>query len=373
MSEVFRSSDEFDEQAHQLYNQGRYDEALEVLKDGLSIYPSSVELYVGAGYAYLAREEYAWSREAFTQALFLEPDHEDALAGSGETLLRIGDQAAALQAFERVLRLGFHEDHDLMLQIGRALFRQSLLAHAHRFFELAANAEPECEEAAACMGYVSHRVGRDGSAVFWLRRALAIDPTFAEPRVYLANMLYDRGETAAALIHFERTEPEEHFDELGLFRTIELKKMFFRLADDDGTLEPWYQRVAELTIEPDPIDELLAEIEAIQNNGSVRDPAQLELFGTMQTELQQMLRKPGHRPEVHQVGTLAGQMVRGTWDEILTQLKASDRLAAAQSVVEFMAGQAERGKQETGVVIPTTDAEAFIRGSAEAGVLRIVH
>jgi hypothetical protein len=37
-----------------------------------------------------------------------------------------------------------------------------------------------------------------------------------------------------------------------------------------------------------------------------------------------------------------------------------------------MAGQARRGQTETGIVIPVTDAEAFIRGSAEAGVLRII-
>ena len=58
MSEAFRSSDEFDEQAHQLYNQLRYDEALEVLRDGLAVYPGSVELHVGMGYAYLAREDF---------------------------------------------------------------------------------------------------------------------------------------------------------------------------------------------------------------------------------------------------------------------------------------------------------------------------
>ena len=40
---------------------------------------------------------------------------------------------------------------------------------------------------------------------------------------------------------------------------------------------------------------------------------------------------------------------------------------------EFMASLARRGRTETGVVIPVTDAEAFIRGSAEAGVLRILH
>lgn len=373
MSDGFRSSDEYDEQAHQLYNQGRYDEALDVLKEGLSVYPSAVELYVGAGYAYLAREEYAWSRGSFTQALFLEPDHEDALAGLGESQLRIGDVRAGLQAFDRVLELGFSEDHDLMLQIGRALFREGQLVHAHRYFELAASAEPECEEAAACMGYVSHRIGRDGAAIYWLRRALAIDPTFAEPRIYLANLLYDRGETAASLIHFERTDPEEHFDELGLFRTIELKKTFFRLADDDTSLGPWYQRVSELMTEPDPVDELLAEIESIQSDGSIRDPNQLELFGTMLTELQQMQRRPGQRLDQHQIATLAGQMLRGTWEEILLQLKATDRSAVDQSVKEFMAGQALRGKHETGVVIPVTSPEAFIKGAAEAGVLRIVH
>jgi len=39
---------------------------------------------------------------------------------------------------------------------------------------------------------------------------------------------------------------------------------------------------------------------------------------------------------------------------------------------EFMANVARRGRAETGVVIPVTDAEAFIRGSARAGVLRII-
>jgi len=38
-----------------------------------------------------------------------------------------------------------------------------------------------------------------------------------------------------------------------------------------------------------------------------------------------------------------------------------------------MLSLAERGRAETGVIIPTTtDAEAFIRASAQAGVLRII-
>jgi len=103
----------------------------------------------------------------------------------------------------------------------------------------------------------------------------------------------------------------------------------------------------------------------------VRDPHQLELFGTLLSELHAMQKKPG-LGESHLVVTLAGQTIRGSWEEILLQMKAADRDWAGGSLSDFMASLARRGHAETGVVIPTTDAEAFIRGSAEAGVLRIV-
>src|SRR5690606_34110759 len=61
MTEPFRSSDEYDEQAHQLYNEGRYEEALSLLREGLLRYPQSVDLHVGVGYAQLAAEQYAWA------------------------------------------------------------------------------------------------------------------------------------------------------------------------------------------------------------------------------------------------------------------------------------------------------------------------
>lgn len=372
MSDAFLSSDEFDEQAHQLYNQGRYDEALETLKDGLSIYPSAVELHIGMGYAYLAREEFAWSRRAFEQALALDQDHEDALGGMGEVLLALGDRRGALESFERLLQLGFQEDHELMLQAGRALFRSNCLAPAHRFFELAQTAEPECAEASACLGYVTHRLGRDGAAFYWLRRTLAIDSKYVEARIYLANLLYDRGECAAALTQFEKSNPDDHFDELGLWRTIELKRTLYRLADDDPELAPWLSRLGELLPDPDPTEDLLAEIEAQHPDGSLRDPNQLELFGALVTEVPGMQRKHS-RFDIHQVATLTGTVLRGTWDEILLQLKVSEQGATLASLAEFMAGLARRGREETGVIIPLTDAEAFIRGSAEAGVLRIVH
>ena len=371
MSDAFLSSDDFDEQAHHLYNEGRYDEALTVLKEGIALYPHAVELHIGRAYAHLAREEFAWARRSYEQALALDPDHEDGLAGLGETLLKLGDRAGAMRAVERILQLGFQDDHELMLQIGRALFREGLVAPAHRFFDLAASAHPESPDAAACLGYASHRMGNDAGSLYWLRRALEIDASYSEARIYLANLLYDRGETEAALHHLERTQPEDHFDELGIWRHIELKKTIYRLPDEDPELAPWLVRLNEVAGEPDAIDMLLAEVEAQHADGGVRDPHQLELFGTLLTELHAMQKKPA-QAEAHLIMTLAGHTLRGTWDEILLQMKAADREWAQGSLSDFMASLARRGHAETGVIIPTTDAEAFIMGSAEAGVLRIV-
>lgn len=371
MPDGFLGSDEFDEHAHQLYNEGRYDDAVEVLKEGLTRYPDAVELHVGMAYAHLAREEYPWARRSFERALTLDGEHEDALAGYGEVLLKLGQVRAAAAAFDRILRLGLADDHELMLQIGRAFFREGQLAHAHRFFELAVLAGGNVPEPAACLGYTCHRLGREADAFYWIRRALALDPGYTEARIYLANALYDRGEHEAALYHLEKTQPEDHFDDLAIWRVIELKKLTYRLPDDDPELRPWIVRLDELTPDPDPLDELLAAIEAFHPAGRRRDPNQLELFGAMLTELHTMQRRAGPS-EPHAVTTLSGNTLRGTWEEILLQFKASQTGWADATLSEFMVGLAQQGRAETGVVIPLTTAEAFIRGSARAGVLRIL-
>src|SRR6266568_4315769 len=372
VTEPFVSSDDYDERAHQLYNEAQYDEAIETLREGLGLYPHAVELHVGMGYARLAREEYVWARRAFEEAVGLDPEHEDALAGLGEVLLKFGDRAGAIACFDRILALGFRDDHDLMLQVGRALFREGVLDQARRFFEVAITGHPDSAKAAACVGYASHRLADEGGALYWLRRALELDLEHAEARVYLANLLYDRGEYEAALFHLERSTPADHFDGLAIWRLIELKKSVYRLPDDDPELVPWHHRLDELAADAGPEDLLLAEIEAMGPDGQMRDPRQLELFGTLLTELQGMKARSGPG-DVHRVSMLNGATYVGTWEEIVRQMKDDAAEWARGSLEQYMAAVAHRGRKETGVAIPATDPESFIRGSADAGLLRILH
>jgi tetratricopeptide (TPR) repeat protein len=203
MSTPFLSSEEYDERAHALYDEGKYDEALDLLREGLALYPNAVELHVGVGYARLAREEFAWARRAFEEGLILDPEHEDALAGLGEVLLKFGQTDAGMRAFERTIELGYDDDVELMLQIGRALFREGYVEQALQFFERAVGHAPDSAEAVACVGYAQHRLNLDDDAMRSLRRALALEADFAEARVYLANLLYDAGEQDASLAEFE--------------------------------------------------------------------------------------------------------------------------------------------------------------------------
>ena len=370
MTDHFLSSDDYSERAHRLYNEGQYAAALEVIRDGLEQYPFSVDLHVGEAYARLARDEFAWARRSFETALGLDPDHEEAIAGLGETLLKLGESEPAIRCFDRILALGFREDHDLMLQIGRALFREGLVAHASGYFQIAVDSHPNSSEAAACLGYATHRAGDEDSALYWLRRALDLEPTHAEARIYLGNLLYDRGEYEAALFHLEQTEPGDHVDELAVWRLVELKKSVYSLAPTDPELVPWSNRLAGITEEMDSIDLLLAEIEASQPDGTVRDPTQLERFGTLLIELQGMQRR--QPSENHRVRTNSGVTYSGTWEEIVLQMKMDDRKLSESSVQQYMIGISARNRTETGVAIPASDAESFIHGAAAAGVLMII-
>ena len=331
------------------------------------------------GYARLAREEFAWARRAFEEALVLEPEHEDGLAGLGETLLKFGLEEAALRCFHRILELGYTDDTDLVLQVGRSLFReaslrdsQKLFGEALHFFEAAVEQLGESAEAVACVGYAKHRLGDDDGSIASLRKALQLDGDHHEARIYLANLLYDRGEFEGALYHFERTHPEDHWDELGIWRLIELKRAVYKLDESDAELKPWDDRLTELNEGLDDIDELLLELEpgrAGLQKGNDPEIArnQLELFGSLLTNLVEK-----KEDETHHIVASDGSAYRGSWDEIVTNMRDADAEVLGHTVEEYMQRTARRVLTSTGITLPSHDAESFIRASAHAGLLRIV-
>jgi Flp pilus assembly protein TadD len=358
----FLSSEEYDEKAHRLYNDGDFDGALEMLREGLSLYPNAVELYVGLGYARLAREEFAWARRAFRQALALDPIHEDALVGMGEVLLRLGDHARALGCFREVQEMGFDEDVELMLTMGRALYREGLFPQARDVFTKAVSVRPDFADTVAALAYCLHRLGDEVEASRHLRRALRLDPDLHEARIFLGHLLYDRGDWEAALREFERVSPMDHWDSLAVWRIIELKRALWEMEVGDARLAPWESRLDELEAAMDPVDHLLAEIEASAvgiDLGAGTDLSQLELFTSPDKE---------ERP--HQVRLPDGQILRGTWLDIVRQMRDLAGFSH-EPISQYMKRLAERWHEQRGVEVPSTDPRSFIRAAVQAGLLTL--
>lgn len=359
----FLSSEEYDEQAHRLYHDGDFDGALQMLQEGLSLYPNAVELYVGLGYARLAREEFAWARRAFRRALTLDPTHEDAMVGMGETLLRLGQHEQALAYFHQVQTMGFDADVDLMLTMGRALYQEGLHSEARDIFAKAVSVRPDSSEAVAALGYTLHRLGDEVEAGRHLRRALRLNPDLHEARVYLGHLLFDRGDWEAALREFERVPPAEQWDSLAVWRIIELKRSLWQMEAGDARLLPWERRLEELEAFVDPVDRLLAEIEASvagTDFGPGTDVGQLELFKGGSPE----------DTEVHQVRLPEGRLLRGTWLGIVRQMRDLAGFAH-EPVTDYMKRLAERWHEKGGVNIPTTDPRSFLLSAIETGLLTL--
>jgi tetratricopeptide (TPR) repeat protein len=347
------SSERYDREAQQLYERGEWESARRLLRQGISDHPESVVLRVSLAYAELACEEYVWARRAFDQVLELDPNHEDALIGLGEALLKL-DRARAFAVFDRAMIVGSDAEAELSLAIGRALYREGLYERALSFFERSLrNGGPA--DAAAEIAYTLYNLGRPEEAQPYLERALDEDAGQHEARVFLGTVLYERGELRRALTTLEQVPPAEFWDALALWRTIELLRSYRQVPEDSPILDPYLSRLAELTVEPTPEDRLLAALEARTEHTFA--PGQLDLFGL-----------PGQPP--HVVHAKDGRVYSGNWEEIVRALR-DDGPDPTMSMDQFMRAAASVIHRTTGIPIPDDDPEAFIRGSEKAGALRI--
>jgi Flp pilus assembly protein TadD len=372
MSFSFLSSEEYDEQAHQLYDAGDYDRALELLQDGLLRYPDAVDLHVGIGYVRLAREEYAWGLKAFEKSLTLDPDHEDGWVGRGEVLLKFGRVDEALACFRKIDELGVADDLELGLAMGRALYREALFRESRQRLIALAAAHPDSAEVRAALGYTLHALGDDLGARRELRSALRLDSSVHEVRIYLSHLHFERGDFEAALRELEQVPPAEHWDPLSVWRYIELKCSLDKCRETDACLAPWRDRWEELRGEPDAIDHLLGEVEAAFEEAGGEYPLPASSPRALQAApvLPILPATTQMRNGSHRVRTADGTMFIGTWEEIVVRMR--DALSdPTEPITAFMHRAAQRVRQLTGRDLPCDDAESFLRESARMGLLSI--
>jgi hypothetical protein len=157
--------------------------------------------------------------------------------------------------------------------------------------------------------------------------------------------------------------PADHWDSLAVWRIIELKRHLWHMESGDSRLLPWEVRLQELESFMDPVEELLSEIEATVNGTPPPEPVdrgQLELFKGL----------AGEDAEPRQVRLPEGQLLRGTWLEIVRQMRDLAGFAH-EPLTQYMKRLAERWHEQRGIEIPSTDPRAFLLAAIRAGLLTL--
>lgn len=352
MSLEFWGPDDYDRHAQTHYEAGDLDSAVRILREGIAIYPEVAELRVSLGYTELAREEYAWARRAFEGGLRIEPDHEDALVGLGECLIKLGERGRGFRAFDAVLELGFSSDADLMISIGRILLREGLFERSERFLRLAASADPEGSEAPMDLGSVLQQLDRLPEAGEWFQRAIERDPDNHDARALLGNLLYEQGDRRAALAQFRQIPPKALWDTLTIWRIVELLRACDAKSAESG-ISPYLARLEELLAGMRPEDRLIEELVSDLVGRDEITSGQMDMF------------RPGAERDTRSIEE-GGQ----DWVGIV-QAMCRSSTQPERTIRQYMRDTADRIRALTGITIPDNDPEAFLKASASAGVLYI--
>jgi hypothetical protein len=134
------------------------------------------------------------------------------------------------------------------------------------------------------------------------------------------------------------------------------------MEEGDARLIPWENRLEELESALDSVDQLLAEIEASAMGMDLNSPAnmgQLELFKASEEAV-----------GVHQVRLPDGQLLRGSWLDIVRQMRDLAGFSH-EPITQYMKRLAERWHEQRGVEVPSTDPVSFIRAAVQAGLLTL--
>ena len=169
------------ELGNQLYQQGKYPEALAVYREFETINPEVFIIHFNIGDCLREMKDHQGAAAAYEKALAGSREREDlvmqakALAALGELRLRNKDLAAAQDFFRQSIELN-PKDELLAFNVAEIFFASNQTGEAIKFYELAASIKPDWSEPLLKIAYAWLNQGDIPKAVDYLQRFLQIDP-----------------------------------------------------------------------------------------------------------------------------------------------------------------------------------------------------
>lgn len=170
------------EQGNQAFNDGKFKEALDFYQKFLADNPEFYQLNINIGNCHKELGEFDEAVTAFQKVIELAKEDEKdiplkakALAGIGEITMKRDDIQTAMEYFKKSIELN-PKDEILAYNVGEICFAGNKNEEAIKYYDLAAQINPQWSEPHLKKGYVYMNLGDFKKAIESLNKFLELDP-----------------------------------------------------------------------------------------------------------------------------------------------------------------------------------------------------
>ena len=184
---------------------GRYEESLHKLREAEKTESHSLPIRYLTALDYYRMKNYAQARDAFEQAVELDPKFALATYYLGLTYVQLADYPAAAQKFQKALELD-PTNFSAAFDLGAANLKLNRVDEAITAFERATRIKPDFAQAYEALGEVYLYQKQADLAVQALERAVSLAPQMAKAHYQLGRAYEAQGLHDKAQQEFERAK-----------------------------------------------------------------------------------------------------------------------------------------------------------------------
>jgi len=190
-------------QGGEYLEKGEYAEARDAYRNAVSIDPEYLDAWIALAYAYVQSNMMDEAADAYQHALSIEPDNIPALKGIGYVYSRLGRDQEALNAFDHALQIN-PDDPTSWLQKGLALSALGRVNESIPVYQKVIELSPGNFDAWLCMGLDYYSAGEYQEALDAFSHALESDERSGIAWQYKGDTLYRLGRYQEAIEAYER-------------------------------------------------------------------------------------------------------------------------------------------------------------------------
>jgi tetratricopeptide (TPR) repeat protein len=222
-----------------LFNSGRYEEAIEYYDQVPSTDTNYYIALTNKGNTLNSLERYSEAITYYDKALAIEPNYKEALSGKGSALYGLGRYSEAITYIDKALAIDPNYKPALTNK-GNTLERLGRYSEAITYYDKALAIDPNYKEALSGKGNALYGLGRYSEAITYYDKALAIDPNYKEALSGKGSALYGLGRYSEAITYYDKALAiDPNFAVASNNKQLALGMLERQANDDDSLTQPF--------------------------------------------------------------------------------------------------------------------------------------